>query len=196
MALSEETARVATLRRALPLGVALGDYVFTEGPRDLSSDEPTVETKFSDLVGTDRSLVVYHMMYGPNWDAGCPMCSSWIDGLHGISHHLAQRVDFVVIAKAPLPKLRAWARHRGWDGLRILSSFGTTFNADLGAEDAAGEQLGDMSVFAKRDGVVHHIYTTHGAFDQVSPLWAVLDMVPEGHDDWYPSNEYAGRTRG
>jgi hypothetical protein len=56
-----------------------------------------------------------------------------IDGLHGVSHHLAQRVDFAVIAKAPLPKLRAWARHRGWAGLRLLSSHDSTFNLDLGA---------------------------------------------------------------
>jgi predicted dithiol-disulfide oxidoreductase (DUF899 family) len=84
----------------------------------------------------------------------------WIDGLHGVSHHLAQRVDFAVIAKAPLPKLRAWARHRGWAGLRLLSSHDSTFNLDLGAEDPDGGQWPRVSVFVKRDGLVPHSYTT------------------------------------
>jgi predicted dithiol-disulfide oxidoreductase (DUF899 family) len=144
-------------------------------------------------------------MYAPDDDQACPMCSLWVDGLHGVSHHLAQRVDFAVIGKAPLPKLRAWARHRGWDGLRVLSSFDSTFNADLGAEDGDGMQQPGISVFVKRDGTVHHAYTAHAqlthdrferGIDLLSPVWAVLDLVPEGRGDWYADNSYPGRGRG
>jgi predicted dithiol-disulfide oxidoreductase (DUF899 family) len=145
------------------------------------------------------------MMFAPDDPEACPMCSMWVDSLHGVSHHLARRVDFVVISKAPLPKLRVWARKRGWDGLRILSSFDSSFNADFGMETPDGEQLEGVSVFVKRDGRVHHSYTASAqlapdrrerGMDLLVPVWHVWDLVPEGRDDWYSSNDYAGRGRG
>lgn len=198
VSLLAEVKRVAELRRALPLGAAMPEYMFTEGPTDLASDEPMEDTTLADLVG-DRELLLYQMMYGPDWDDGCPSCSMWIDGLHGVAHHLAQRMNFAVIVKAPLPKLRTWARHRGWQGLRLLSSDNTTFNADTGAEDEAGNQWPRISVFTKHDGAVHHRYSTamiDNSGDLLSPVWHAEDLLPTGRGDWEPSNAYAGDTRG
>jgi predicted dithiol-disulfide oxidoreductase (DUF899 family) len=150
-----------------------------------------VATTLSDLVG-DRGLFVYHMMWLDSGE-GCPSCSMWVDGLHGIAHHLAQVTDFVVIAKAPVPDLRAWARRRGWTGLRLLSSQDSTFNADLGAEAADGAQWPAASAFVKRDGTVYHHYTVStidNSLDLLAPIWHVEDMLPRGRGDWEPGNAY------
>jgi predicted dithiol-disulfide oxidoreductase (DUF899 family) len=90
--LLDQVGQVAELRRTLPPGAAISDYTFAEDPTDLTRDHPVVTTTLADLVG-DRGLVIYHMMYAPDWEQGCLSCSMWIDGLHGVSHHLAQRVD-------------------------------------------------------------------------------------------------------
>jgi len=197
-ALLEACEQVAALRRQLPAGATMPEYVFDEGPPDLTVDEPVVRTSLAELV-SDRSLVVYHKMYGADWEDGCPSCSMWVDGLHGVSHHLARRVDLVVIAKAPLWRLRAWGRKRGWDGLRLLSSAGNTFNLDLGVEDEAGNQWPGLSVFVRDGTSVRHTYSTsmiERSMDLLSPLWHVLDLTPEGRGDWEPANAYAGRVRG
>jgi predicted dithiol-disulfide oxidoreductase (DUF899 family) len=206
--LKNEIERVATLRRALPLGAAMSTYVFEEGPRELGTqagqgNERVTKIALQDLVG-ERSLVVYHLMLGEDDDEACPMCSMWVDGFNGIVHHLNQRVDFAIIAQAPLPKLRDWARKRGWNKLRLLSSFGTTFNADMNLERPDWQpnlkQSPGVSVFRKDgDGIVHHIYTCTPEFvpkeqrgmDLLSPVWNVLDIVPEGRDEWFPNNSYA-----
>ena len=73
----------------------------------------------------------------------------WVDGLHGGPHHITQHTALAIIAKASLPQLRAWGRHHGWEGLRLLSSYDSTFNADLGVEDPYGRQRPAVSVFLK-----------------------------------------------
>jgi predicted dithiol-disulfide oxidoreductase (DUF899 family) len=144
------------------------------------------------------SLVGYHLVFEADWDAACPSCSMWVDGVHGVAHHLTRRVDFAVIAMAPLVRVRAWARRRGRDGLRILSSDGTGFSADCGVVTSAGDPWPALSVFARRDGGIRHTYLTpfvdHG-IDLLTPVWHVLDLVPEGRGDWEPDNSYPGRSR-
>jgi len=80
-------------------------------------------------------------MFHPDDDAACPMCSLWVDGLPGVSHHLARRVAFAVIAAAPIEKLRTRGRRRGWHGLRLVSSYGTSLAADIGAQGSAGRAV-------------------------------------------------------
>ncbi|MFE9577140.1 DUF899 family protein [Nocardia sp. NPDC006044] len=201
--LRDQIEEVAAARRRVPAGLVLDDYSFAEGPADLGRPEPTRTTKLRDLFGQHDTLVVYHLMFHPDEDEACPMCSMWVDGFQGVAHHLAQRTSFAVIAKAPLPKLRAWAVRRGWDGLRILSSHGTTFNADLNAERANGEQRPMISVFTPDGDRVRHHYTLPANFlddaqrgiDQLSPVWNILDLLPAGRGDWYAENHYAGRAR-
>lgn len=201
--LRDQIEEVAALRRKLPRGTPLPDYTFAEGHRDLGRPEPTTTTSLSELFDERRTLVIYHLMFHPDDDEACPMCSLWVDGFHGVSHHIAQHVSFAVVGKAPLPKLRAWALRRGWQGLRILSSHGTTFNADLNVERAHGGQRPVISVFTRDDDGVRHFYSQPANFldnaergiDLLSPVWNLLDLLPTGRGDWYAANSYAGAQR-
>ena len=90
--------RVAALRRGLPKGAIIQDYEFVEGPTSLDEgDEPLRNVRLSDLfTSPDRSLVIYHFMYGKKQTTACPMCTAWIDGYNGVAPHIAQNVDFVL----------------------------------------------------------------------------------------------------
>lgn len=100
--LMRQRERVAEMRRRLPEGAVIEDYQFEEGPRGLSAgDEPVRRVRLSELfTKPDRSLVIYHFMYGKKNTKACPMCTAWLDGANGVAHHLAQRLDFVVVAAA------------------------------------------------------------------------------------------------
>ena len=90
------------------------------------------------------------------------MCTAWLDGANGVAHHLAQNLDFAVVAAADLPTLRAYARERGWDKLRLLSAGNNTFKYDLGSEDREGGQDSTVSVFTRdAKGTLRHFYTAH-----------------------------------
>lgn len=133
--------RVAEARRQLPPGPVVKDYLFQEGPADIDAgDSPTHTVHLSELfTGADRSLVIYHFMYGKQQTSPCPMCTLWIDGYNGVAHHIAQMVDFAIVAAADPPVLREHARRRGWRDLRLLSTAeGSTFKYDLGSEDREG----------------------------------------------------------
>ena len=136
IALMRQRERVAELRRHLPEGAAVEDYAFAEGPADLDAGDAPVRTvRLSQLfTAPKRSLVVYHFMYGKKKTTPCPMCTGLIDGLNGIAHHLEQNLDIVIVAAADPKTLRAHARARGWDNLRLLSCGSNTFKYDLGSE--------------------------------------------------------------
>lgn len=194
--------QVAELRRQLPPGPIVDDYVFQEGPADLAvGDTPARDVRLSELFSIpDRALVVYHLMLGKKQTSPCPMCTLWIDGFNGVAHHLAQNVDVAIVAAAPLPELRDHARSRGWQHLRLLSAGDSTFKFDLGSEDEDGNQDSTVSIFTRDDaGAVRHFYTGHPTMagdiaergiDLLAPVWHVLDLTPQGRGDWYASLEY------
>jgi predicted dithiol-disulfide oxidoreductase (DUF899 family) len=194
--------RVAALRRALPAGPAVGDYVFLEGPADLGAgDDPVREVTLSGLfTGPDRPLIVYHFMYVKLQRSPCPMCTLWIDGFAGVARHIAQNADFAVAAAADLPALRAYARERGWAGLRLLSCGDGRFKYDLGSEDEEGAQDSSVSVFTRdADGTVRHFYSAHPrmaedvdqrGIDLLNPVWHLLDLTPGGRGDWFAGLDY------
>ncbi len=200
--LMRQRERVAALRRALPPGAEIEDYVFQTGPRDLASGDAQVsEIRLTELfTEPGRALVVYHLMYGKAQTTPCPMCTMWIDGFNGVASHLAQNVDFVIAAAADPGPLRAHARSRGWYRLRLLSCTGNTFKYDLGSEDADGGQQSAVSVFTlDPDGSPRHVYTAHPdladdiserGIDLLSPVWHILDLTPAGRGDWYASLDY------
>jgi predicted dithiol-disulfide oxidoreductase (DUF899 family) len=200
--LMQQRERVAELRRHLPEGVAVDDYLFHEGPSDLDAgDEPVKTVRLSQLFSAPRrALVIYQLMYGKLQTTPCPMCTMWIDGFNGVAQHLAQNVDFVIAAAAEPAALREHARNRGWRNLRLLSCGDSTFKYDLGSEDAEGNQDSTVSVFTRDgSGTIRHFYTTHPRmseeFDQrgidlLSPVWNVLDLTPYGRDDWYAELTY------
>ncbi len=202
IALAAQREKVADLRRSLPLDTLVEtDYVFTEGPADLTKMDPgaMTEVRLGDLfsAGSD-SLIVIHFMFGEAADNPCPMCSMWADGYDAVAEHVGQRADLVLVAKAPIAKLRAFAGQRGWHRLRLLSSQGTSFNADFGMEDDFGQWPG-VSVFKKGDdGEIYHFYTVTApigpersrGIDLLSPVWHFFDLLPEGRGDWFPSLTY------
>jgi predicted dithiol-disulfide oxidoreductase (DUF899 family) len=194
--------RVAAMRRDLPPGTAVSDYVFTEGPRHLADgDAPVTTVRLSELfTAPDRPLVIYQLMYGKGQTSPCPMCTMWIDGFNGIAGHVAQNADFAIAAAAEPAALRAHARSRGWAKLRLLSCGDSTFKYDLGSADADGGQEATVSVFTlDPDGSPRHSYTTHPymsddinqrGIDLLAPVWHVLDLTPQGRGDWYAKLDY------
>jgi len=199
--------RVAALRRDLPKGATIPDYEFLEGPTSLDDgDAPAKNVRLSDLfTAPDRSLVIYHFMYGKNQAVPCPMCTAWIDCFNGVAHHLAQNVDLAIVAAADPPTLRAHARNRGWDQLRLLSAGDSTFKYDLGSEDGEGNQDSTVSVFTRdSDGTLRHFYSVHPrmapdikerGIDGLNPIWNVMDLTPQGRGSWYASLEYGTRVK-
>ena len=157
--LMRQRERVAELRRKLPEGAVIQDYEFEEGPRDLAAgDAPAIAVRLSQLfTNPNRSLVIYHFMFGKKQTKACPMCTAWIDAANGVAHHLAQNLDFAVVAAADLATLRAHARARGWDRLRLLSAGKNTFKFDFGSEDREGDQDSTISVFTRDSkGALRH----------------------------------------
>ena len=200
--LVRQRERVAELRRHLPQGAPIQNYQFEEGPRDLNgSDTPVRTVGLSELfTKPNRSLIIYHFMFGKRQTKACPMCTAWLDGANGVAHHLAQNIDFAVVAAADVPALRAHARARGWDRLRLLSAANSTFKYDLGSEDREGHQDSTISVFTRdADGSVRHFYSAHPrmgpdiqerGIDLLTPIWHFMDLTLQGRGDWYTSLDY------
>jgi predicted dithiol-disulfide oxidoreductase (DUF899 family) len=194
--------RVAALRRELPKGATMQDYVFQEGLADLNAgDEPVRTVRMSELfTAPNRSLILYQFMFGKKNTSPCPMCTMFIDGWNGVAHHLAQNVDVAIVAAADPKELRAHARKQGWDNLRLLSCGANTFRLDMGSEDRDGNQDSAVSVFTKEsDGTIRHFYTQRPwvskeirerGEDLLSPVYNVLDLTPQGRGDWYASFKY------
>jgi predicted dithiol-disulfide oxidoreductase (DUF899 family) len=205
MRLRKSIEEVAALRRALPLGGEVPqDYIFTEGAPDLQDSRTEHKIRLVELFSGKDTLAIYSYMYGPEMKAPCTSCTSILDGLNGTSPHVNQRISFVVVAKSPIQRVRAIARERGWNHLRILSSEGNTYNHDYQGEDGKGDQRPSLNVFARRGGKIHHFYSTELLFapsdtgqdgrhvDMIWPLWNLFDFTPDGRGtDWYPKLKYA-----
>jgi predicted dithiol-disulfide oxidoreductase (DUF899 family) len=200
--LRRRVEEVAVLRRQLPLGGEIPeDYVFEEGPADLNAPLTIAPVRLSQLFQPRKdTLVVYSFMFGPKMKAACPMCTSIIDALNGTVLHAAQRLNLAVVAKSPLERIRSFARERGWNRLRLLSSAGNNFNLDYYGENVAGDQQPSLNVFVRSSGKIFHSYHSELLLvpsepgqnqrhvDMIWPLWNLLDLTPEGRGvDWYPS---------
>lgn len=198
IALKDHAERVAELRRQLPIGPEVRDYVFREGPRDLARNSPSDfrDVRLSELFAPDKkNLIVYNLMFRPDDELPCPMCSMWTDGYNAVAPHVAARANFVLVAKADIGKFRAFARKRGWEKIRLLSSHDNTFNRDLGAEDEDGDQIPVISIFSLGDdGQMHHTYSKFASLDEennrgidfLSPVWNLFDLLPIGRGDFEP----------
>src|ERR1700756_607677 len=204
--LMRQRERVAELRRQLPQGAPIPDYQFEEGPPDLNAGDTPVRTvRLSELfTNSNRSLIIYHLMYGKRQTRACPMCTAWVDGANGVAHHLAQNLDFAVVAAADVPTLRAHARTRGWDKLRLLRAGDSPFKYDLGSEDREGHQDSTISVFTRdADGTLRHFYSAHPwmapdieerGIDLLAPIWHFMDLTPQGRGNWYTSLDYGTKV--
>lgn len=189
--LMRQRERVAALRRELPLDDIIDDYVF---------EDESGGVRLSELfTGTDRSLIVYHYMFGKAQTEPCPLCTMWIDGYNAVAHHVRQRADFAIVAAAPIEDVYKVASARGWDNIRLLSAGDSTFKRDFGSELDDGEQIEHVSVFKMQGGRVRHFYTAGAemapgqrerGIDLLSPVWHLFDLTPDGRGDWYPSFDY------
>lgn len=206
--LMRQRERVAELRRRLPRGATVQDYVFDEGPANLDAGDTPIRTvRLSELfTAPDRALVVYHFMYGKKNTTACPMCTLIIDGWNGVAHHVTQNADVVIVTAADPAAVRAHARRRGWDNLRLLSGGANTFKYDLGSEDREGNQDSMVSVFTRDgDGTLRHFYSAHPSMakdirerglDLLCPVYNILDLTPDGRGDWYASLDYGAKVHG
>lgn len=190
-ALCNQREEVAAMRRTLPAGPQVPDYVFLDGDK---------RVRLSELFSAGKPhLVVYHLMYWADDDEFCPLCSMWVDGLDGVAHHIEQLTNIVVATRAPVDKLRTWAQRRGWRRIRLLSDEDASFARDISAAAENGDPIETVAVFSKDGATLRHVYTAHATelgepvrgIDLLSPVWHVFDLLPSGRDDWNPSNDYA-----
>src|SRR5258706_2209388 len=126
LAKEKESTRVrdqlSAERRKLPWVEIVKNYVF---------DAPEGKVTLADLFAGRSQLVIYHFMFGPDWQEGCPSCSFVSDHIDGALPHLAARdVTMVMVSRAPLAKIEAFKKRMGWH-FNWVSSFGSDFNTDF-----------------------------------------------------------------
>jgi predicted dithiol-disulfide oxidoreductase (DUF899 family) len=178
-------------RRDLPWEAVSKEYVF-EGPNGKQT--------LPELFDGRSQLVVYHFMFDPSWDAGCPHCSFWADNFNGIVVHLKHRdVTMIAVSRAPHSKLAAYEKRMGWN-FKWVSSHDTDFNFDyhvsftpeeLARKEAfhnfttqtpPGSETVGISVFYKDEtGKVYHTYSTYmRGVDMVNGAYHYLDLGSQG----------------
>ena len=195
---------LARKRRELPWVPVEKDYRFEteDGPKTLAG-----------LFGGRSQLLVYHFMFGPPYDAGCPVCSSIADTLAPQAGHLKARDTTLLLAsRAPLERLQAYRERMGW-GIDWVSSGGSDFNRDLGfqytedelrpfldgqipptveqyARMCGTDVLGyvsegpGLSAYALSDGTVYRTYvTTARGLEFALAYYGLLDRTPNGRDE-------------
>ena len=173
------------------------------GREGVQFDGPGGKESLADLFAGKSQLVVYHFMFGPEWQEGCPSCSFNMDHTDGTLVHLAQRdVTFVAISRAPLSKIEAFKKRMGWR-FKWVSSYGSDFNYDyhvsfkkeemskgkvyynFGMQEFPSEEAPGLSVFAKdKNGDVFHTYSAYARGTETSVgTYNYLDLVPKGRDE-------------
>jgi len=180
-------------RRTLPWERVEKRYVF---------DSTTGKVTLVDLFDGRSQLIVYHFMFAPGWEEGCPSCSYVADHFDGTLLHLANRdTTLVVVSRAPLSEIEPFKTRMGWH-FRWVSSFASEFNFDYHVsftpEDLSGGEvyynyaMGDpgeegpgFSVFAKdAAGEIFHTYSSYGrGVDLLIGTYNLLDLVPKGRGE-------------
>lgn len=186
--------RINEERRQLPWVKVEKSYVF---------DAPEGKVPLADLFDGRSQLVIYHFMFGPDWEEGCPSCSYVSDHVDPALVHLAARdVTVTMVSRAPLAKIAAFRKRMGWH-FKWVSSNANDFNRDFHVsftkeEMASGkvdynyklqefpsEEGPGLSVFYKNaDGEIFHTYSTYGrGLDPLLVTYTILDFAPKGRDE-------------
>ena len=181
-------------RRDLPWEAVNKEYVF-DGPKGKQS--------LPDLFDGRSQLIVYHFMFDPSWDAGCPHCSFWADNFNGIVVHMNHRdTTMIAVSHAPYNKLAAYEKRMGWS-FKWMSSFGTDFNFDYHVsftpeeiarkkafynyqmQDPKSAEHAGCSVFYKdSNGRLFHTYSAYArGIDLVNTAYNYMDLTPKGRDE-------------
>jgi predicted dithiol-disulfide oxidoreductase (DUF899 family) len=193
-ALTRQRDRLAEMRRALPWVKVEKDYVFQGADGTVTLDA---------LFDGRSQLIVYHFMFGPDWQEGCLGCSFFVDQAEGPRKHFEHNdVSFVAVSRAPIEKLLEYRRRMGWS-FRWVSSGGNEFNFDYHVSfpngtrdkgvfynfeerpDPEVDELSGISVFYKDDdGTIYHTYSSHGrGGEQYMGVYGFLDVVPRGRNE-------------
>jgi predicted dithiol-disulfide oxidoreductase (DUF899 family) len=171
--LTRQLDRVNAARRRLPMVKVEKTYTF-EGPNG--------QVTLLDLFDGRRQLIVYHFMFDPAWERGCPGCTGFIDALGDLSMLAQRETSFAVISRAPLAKLEAFKKARSWNR-PWYSSFGSDFNRDFHVTVDKGEAHG-LSVFFRLDNDVFHTYSTYQrGTESLTDSYALLDRTPYGRQE-------------
>jgi predicted dithiol-disulfide oxidoreductase (DUF899 family) len=180
-------------RRELPWLKVEKDYLF---------DTPSGKETLADLFDGRSQLLVYHFMFGPDWEQGCPSCSFLSDHIDGANLHLPQRdVTLLAVSRAPLTQIEAFKQRMGWR-FKWVSSYDNDFNRDYHVsftpeELAKGkvdynydmaegfDELPGLSAFYKDpDGTVFHTYSTYArGLDTLIGAYNYLDLAPKGRNE-------------
>ncbi len=181
-------------RRELPWVKVEKNYVF---------DGPNGKESLSDLFRGKSQLIIYHFMFGPGWEQGCPSCSYLGDHFDGSLVHLnARDVAFSAISRAPFPQIEAFKKRMGWR-FKWVSSNNTDFNYDYhvsftkeeqakgkvhynyGMTEFPSEEGPGLSVFYKNAaGEIFHTYSTYArGLDILLGAYNFLDVTPKGRDE-------------
>jgi predicted dithiol-disulfide oxidoreductase (DUF899 family) len=185
-------------RRRLPMVAMEKDYVF-EGPDG--------QVKLGDLFGTSSQLIVFHVMFGPDWESPCPFCSDSIRVMYpSLFEDLRRRnTEYVLVARAPYAKIATAMQERGWN-VPWYSSYGSDFNFDfnvsfdknaeevpvfnfreeswLSDADAPTEMSGMSCFLRESDGAVFHTYSSYGrGLEGTIGVYQMLDMTPLGRQE-------------
>jgi len=194
---------IAAERRRLPMVRIDKDYVF-EGPNGAC--------RLADIFEGKDQLIVYHFMFDPAWEKGCPGCTGFVDALGDLSLLAERNTAFALIARAPFAKLDAYRKLKGWER-PLFSSFGSDFNYDFhvtldekicpveynfrSADELArktpghkpeGEAHG-LSAFVRVNGDIFHTYSAYArGVESLTDAYSLLDVTAYGRqEDWETS---------
>jgi predicted dithiol-disulfide oxidoreductase (DUF899 family) len=205
--LTRRSDELASRRRELPWVPVEQDYRFETG-----GGTKTLAECFDGR----SQLLVYHFMFGPDWSAGCPVCSSIADTLNPqVAHLKARDTTLLLASRAPIEQLLAFKERMGW-GIDWVSSAGSDFNRDIGflntreelkpflegdiavtveqnarmcGTDAGGyvTEGPGLSVYALSDGAVYRTYVTSArGLEPAMAYYGLLDLTPRGRDEQGP----------
>jgi predicted dithiol-disulfide oxidoreductase (DUF899 family) len=186
--------RLSGERRELPWVKVEKTYVF---------DGRDGRETLAELFDGRGQLMVYHFMFGPEWEQGCPSCSFLSDHIDGANLHLPQRdVILLAVSRAPLAQIEAFKERMGWR-FKWVSSYENDFNRDYhvsftpdemaqgevyynyGMEQFPSEEAPGISVFYKDPGgAVFHTYSAYArGLDILVGAYNYLDLAPKGRDE-------------
>jgi predicted dithiol-disulfide oxidoreductase (DUF899 family) len=198
----------AELRKLPPGGEAPEDYEFQR----IGADGAPETVRMSGLFGQSDTLMIYHFMFprhsqddraGPSQGSAaelplaagpCPSCTALIDMWEGTMPHFeGLGGNLVVVARAPIAQVAAFARDKGWRHVRLLSASGSSFRRDYGGDGYDGESAPIMTVFKRGDdGKIRLHWASELLFEPtdpgqdmrhlgtVEPLWTLFDLTPDG----------------
>jgi predicted dithiol-disulfide oxidoreductase (DUF899 family) len=167
-------------RRRLPMVKIEKEYVF-EGPEG--------KVSLLGLFEGRSQLILYHFMFGPDWEEGCEGCSMVVDNMGHPAHLHARDTSRVLVSRAPLEKLERFKKRMNWT-TPWYSSFNSDFNYDFGVTTGNDETFG-LSVFLREGDSIFHTYFTAGrGVEHLGSNWSYLDLTPFGRQEaWEDSPE-------